>query len=213
MGSQEGKQECSDFIKQFFTKDIIQGAFKGLCTVSTQEDGKKETLIKNKFFKEDEQAISYGNPLLFFYLARLFINQQPGFLGQHPALLSDVLTLSLSYSIHYAAVQSSLQEKFLHLAMEVIYFTKENLGTFSLSTIENLTQNTLLLHVAESLKNEKKNDKIEECQRLITEMYVQLMLIKEKAVQIKQQQIKQSAMKTKQQMRQRDEEEEEEDED
>ena len=75
MGSQEGKEECSDFIKQFFIKDIVQGGFGALCDVTTTEDGKKETLIKNKFFKDDDQAVSYGNPCLFYYLSRLFLSQ------------------------------------------------------------------------------------------------------------------------------------------
>lgn len=75
MGSQEGKEECSDFIKKFFIKDIVQGGFGALCDVITTEDGKKETLIKNKSFKDDEQAVSYGNPCLFYYLTRLFLSQ------------------------------------------------------------------------------------------------------------------------------------------
>jgi hypothetical protein len=74
--------------------------------------------------------------------------------------------------------------------MEVIYFTRENLQSMNLVTVENLASNTILSHVAESLKNEKKDNKIQECQRLITEMYVQLMLIKDKATEIKQKQIR-----------------------
>ena len=82
------------------------------------------------------------------------------------------------------------QERFLHLSLEVIYFTKEKLGETNLTTLENLTTNTLLLHAAESLKNEKKNDKIQESQRIISEMYVQLMIIKEKATEARKQQIR-----------------------
>ena len=89
--------------------------------------------------------------------------------------------MSLSLAFHFAAVHTRNQERFLHLALEVIYFTKEKLGETNLTTLENLTTNTLLLHAAESLKNEKKNDKIQESQRIISEMYVQLMIIKEKA--------------------------------
>lgn len=75
----------------------------------------------------------------------------------------------------------------MHLALEVIYFTKENLSATNLSSVENLTSNTLLLHAAESLKNEKKNDKINESQRIISEIYVQLMIIKEKAAEARKQ--------------------------
>jgi hypothetical protein len=100
------------------------------------------------------------------------------------------LTLSLSLAFHFAAVHTRNQERFLHLALEVIYFTKEKLGETNLSTLENLTTNTLLLHAAESLKNEKKNDKIQESQRIISEMYVQLMIIKEKATEARKQQIR-----------------------
>jgi hypothetical protein len=100
------------------------------------------------------------------------------------------MTLALSVAFHFAAVHTRNQERFLHLALEVIYFTKENLPATNLSTLENLTSNTLLLHAAESLKNEKKNDKIQESQRLITEMYVQLMIIKEKAAEVRKQQIR-----------------------
>jgi hypothetical protein len=100
------------------------------------------------------------------------------------------LTLSLSLAFHFAAVHTRNQERFLHLSLEVIYFTKEKLGETNLTTLENLTTNTLLLHAAESLKNEKKNDKIQESQRIISEMYVQLMIIKEKATEARKQQIR-----------------------
>ena len=93
-------------------------------------------------------------------MSRLFLTSHVNLMTQNPVLISDILTLSISFAIHYSAVSSALLERFLHLAMEVIYFVKENLSSMNLTAIENLTSNTLLTHVAESMKNEKKNDKI-----------------------------------------------------
>lgn len=126
------------------------------------KQNKKESIITNKFYKNEEQAVAYANPSLFLYMTKLFLSSNKETFLQHPSLLTDTLTLSVAYSFHLSAFCNKLKERYLQLALELIYFASHNLKTIGLRVIENIANNKFVLYSCESLKNTKKNEKNQE---------------------------------------------------
>jgi hypothetical protein len=185
----KGDKKCADFIHEFFTHHIIQNGFEGLQAVEIKEDGSKAYYVRNNFYEEEKQAVAYGNPSMFLYLTKLLMVENKQFLMQHPALICDIASLSLAYALHLGPFSSKLMLKYTQITLELSYFTIENLKGVNLVTLQNLLKNKFLLYTCESMKNKKINDKATEVQKLLTEMYVNLMKIKEKAAEMREQYI------------------------
>lgn len=66
---------CTEFIHRFFMEDVIQGGFKALQASKSLENGKKEPVIQNVYYKQEELAVKYANASLFTYLTKLFIKE------------------------------------------------------------------------------------------------------------------------------------------
>jgi hypothetical protein len=133
-----------------------------LQAVETLDDGRKSYYIRNIFYNQEEQAVTFGNPSLFFFMVKLLLAENKQLLLQHPSEISDIISLSLANAIHLAPFSSKYSEKFYQLTLEVVYFMLENIKSANLSAVENVLNNNFLLYTCESLKNKKGNNKCTE---------------------------------------------------
>lgn len=155
----DGDHMCSEFITKFFVEDILKAGFKSMSSSTTLEGGKKEPIIKNKFFRQEEEAVKYGSPALFTFLIKHFLKENKEAFRLNYAVLSDTLTLALSYSYQLGAFSTKLKQSFVQLALEIVYFANTQVKRLDIKSIENLVSNKLALHTCESLKNKKTNEK------------------------------------------------------
>lgn len=155
----EGDIVCADFIASFYLDEVVSNGFKALQETQTSADGKKSPIVKDMCFASEEHSAKFACPSMFYFMTKFFMKENKALFNHTHAVLSDVLTLSMAYSFQLAAFSTSLKERFTKLALEVVYFAHDNLRDLDIASLENVVNNRLALHTAQSLKNEKKNDK------------------------------------------------------
>jgi len=126
---------------------------------------------------------------MFYFMTKFFMKENKPLFSHTHAVLTDVLSLSLAYSFQLAAFSTALKERFAKLALELVYFAHDNLHELDITSLENVINNRLALHTAQSLKNDKKNEKNQETQRLLTELYISLLSLRSRAEEAKRHQV------------------------
>ena len=185
----EGDSACSEFITKFYLDDVVAGGLKALQISQSKDVGKKEPVVQNVYYSQEELAVKYACPSLFNFMTKLFMKDYKSLFSHNYAVISDVLTLALGNAFQLASFSTTLKERFTLLALEIVYYTHDNIKSLDLKSIENVVNNRLALHVGQLLKNDKKNEKNQETQRLLTEMYISLLSLRTKSEELKQKQI------------------------
>lgn len=72
--------------------------------------------------------------------------------------ICNAMTLATSYAIYLANNSSRQRDKFLYLALDLVYMAHDSVKSLSIKTLENVANNRLLIEVGEKLKNNKENE-------------------------------------------------------
>lgn len=88
------------------------------------------------------------------------MSQNQSILIASNAQLSNAVTLLVAYGIYLAPENSKEKDKFLMLALELIYYASENVKTINIKALEYAANNALVIEICEKMKNEKANDTI-----------------------------------------------------
>lgn len=105
-------------------------------------------------------------------MTKMLMKDDKMHLYKNPDTLPNVISLALSFGLYLAQTSSKVKERYFLLALDLVYFVFDNFKLISAETIDHIVNSNLIKELGESLKNKKDNEKANQSQKIITELYL-----------------------------------------